>query len=56
MTRSEANEYAKSLDKHDTMSAQVVRILPESIDPIVSGDNGWDVQITHYPDFRVYED
>ena len=30
----------------DTVIAQVVRTLPAHVDPVIDGDNGWDVEIT----------
>ena len=56
MDINEAESLATRFNKSDTTSARVVRILPESIDPIQPGDDGWDVAVTYYPDFRVYED
>jgi hypothetical protein len=56
MKYAEAKQHAESLNKHDTMYAEVVRILPESIDPPKQDDNGWDVKITYLPDFNVYTD
>ena len=48
MNFAEANEEA---DRYNTkypesFKAEVVRILPENVDPITDGDNGWDVEIT----------
>lgn len=56
MSKTEATKLANSYNKHETMSAQVVRILPESVDPIRPNDNGWDVKVTYFPDFNQYED
>ena len=42
----EAMQKAIDLNCKDNLSAKVVRILPKDIDPIVHGDNGWDVEIT----------
>ncbi|MDB4351972.1 hypothetical protein OAA60_00900 [Porticoccaceae bacterium] len=56
MNKVEAREYADKMNKHDDMYAQVVRILPEHVDPIKGGDDGWDVKITHLPNFNNYED
>ena len=41
----EANEQADRLNKHDELTATVVRILPEDVDSIQDGDNGWDVEV-----------
>ena len=30
----------------DAVIAQVVRILPGHVDPVIDGDNGWDVEVT----------
>lgn len=46
MRRCEANEYADRVNGYPDMKAKVVRILPLHADPIVVGDNGWDVEIT----------
>jgi hypothetical protein len=56
MNKSEANTYAGNMNKHDDLFAEVVRILPEHIDPIKSGDNGWDVKVTHLPCTTFCED
>ena len=45
MTRSEAQSEAERLNKLDNCRAQIVRILPQDIDPIQPGDNGWDVEV-----------
>jgi hypothetical protein len=42
----EANEEADRLNRFSSLKAEVVRILPEDIDPITDGDNGWDVEVT----------
>ena len=47
MTRAEAQAYAKKMNAHPGLRAQVERILPEAVDPIRPGDNGWDVLITN---------
>ena len=51
MTKQEAEDQALILNTHKELSAEVVRILPEDIDPIVEGDNGWDVEITVMEDW-----
>ena len=56
MTKSEANRYAETMNKYPNMYAEIVRILPEHVDPPKPKDNGWDVKITHLYDNRVYED
>ena len=43
MTYREAVEMAGNLNG-DILSAKVVRILSEDVDPIVKGDEGWDVE------------
>ena len=54
MTKNEAMEMAKRLNTPDaTTISQVVRILPEEIDPVVDGDNGWDVETTILRDDHV---
>lgn len=45
MTFPEANEQADRLNKYPEFTATVVRILPEDVDPIQDGDNGWDVEV-----------
>lgn len=42
----EANEYADKVNKSVNLKAEVVRILPEDVDPIEDGDDGWDVEIS----------
>jgi hypothetical protein len=54
MTKNEAMEMAKRLNTPDAKTiSQVVRILPEEIDPVVDGDNGWDVETTILRDDHV---
>ena len=45
LTREEAQESVARLNRNKTLHAQVVRILPEDVDPIVEGDRGFDVLI-----------
>ena len=45
-TKTEAEAEAKRINDLDGMTAEVVRILPASVDPIVEDDNGWDVEVT----------
>jgi hypothetical protein len=56
MTENEANEYVKRLSRDPACYTQIVRILPETIDPIKPGDNGWDVKIMYHYNDAVYED
>ena len=46
MTYKDAIEEAIRYNKNRHMSAVVVRILPRQVDPVIDGDNGWDVEIT----------
>jgi len=46
MTKAEANKFADIMNTKQGLRAEVVRILPSSIDPVILGDNGWDVEIT----------
>jgi len=46
MTLAEATEYADRMNAKCSSKAEVVRILLPHLDPIVDGDNGWDVEIT----------
>ncbi len=48
MTYIEATEYANTVE--DSLGTKLVRILPETVDPIKPGDNGWDVEITSLDD------
>ena len=45
MTHDEATEHAAKMNKLAGVTATVCRILPEGIDPIKPGDNGFDVEI-----------
>ena len=56
MTYKEAQEYVVRLSHDSACYAQVVRILPETIDPPKPDDNGWDVKITYHYDDSVLED
>ena len=47
MTLEEATIEAECLRRLGVIdSAKIERILPEAIDPIKDGDNGWDIQVT----------
>ncbi len=46
MRRKDAELEATRITALDGMTAYVVRILPTSLDPIQSKDNGWDVEVT----------
>ena len=46
MTYSEAKELEAKMCEDDNLIVEVVRILPENIDPQIKGDNGWDVEFT----------
>ena len=46
MTREEALEEANRINNLDGVKAEIVRILPASVDPIKEGDSGWDVEVT----------
>jgi hypothetical protein len=46
MTQEQAQEKTASLNMHRHLYAEVVRILPEHVDPITEGDHGWDVKVT----------
>ena len=46
MKLQEAREFQATLQLTSDIKAEVVRILPESVDPIKEGDNGWDVELT----------
>lgn len=56
MTKSEAESYVALMNRNPACYAQVIRILPESVDPIRPGDNGWDVKITYHYDSTEHED
>ena len=49
MTKSEATSYARDMNRHGNLYAEVVRI-PAEIDPPKPNENGWDVKIT-----RLYD-
>ena len=42
----EAKEEASRINALGGVSAEPVRILPETVDPVREGDNGWDVEVT----------
>lgn len=44
MTYFEAKELEAKMYDDPNIIARVVRILPESIDPPIKDDNGWDVE------------
>ena len=46
MTQTEAHELRERLAKHVGIHPTVTRILPVSQDPIVPGDDGWDVLVS----------
>ena len=46
MKQLEAETTAMNLTALEGLTAYVVRILPADIDPIIFGDNGWDVEVT----------
>ena len=47
MRNDEAIEHArKNNASNNGTIAQVVRILPGHVDPVIDGDNGWDVEVT----------
>lgn len=47
MTLEEATIEAECLRRLGVIeSAKIERILPEAIDPIKDGDDGWDIQVT----------
>lgn len=46
MTQSEAHEKANRLSKHVGLWPTVTRILPSWQDPIIPGDDGWDVIVS----------
>lgn len=50
MKYEEAKKLADRFNVHSCLSATVVRILPESIDPIQDDDTGWDVETTYRAD------
>ena len=46
MTQTEAQAKAERLNEHVGLFCTVTRILPVSQDPIVPGDEGWDVLVS----------
>ena len=46
MTKTEAQAKAERLNKHVGLFSTVTRILPVDQDPIVPGDEGWDVLVS----------
>ena len=46
MNRIEAKADAAMINATGVATAELVRILPERIDPIQPDDNGWDVEVT----------
>lgn len=55
-TFAHANEEADKINKQGGVRAEVVRILPESIDPIKDGDTGWCVEVTVVDDKLAYRE
>ena len=53
MTNQEARAYVLRLKDYPGY-CEIVRILPEIVDPIKPNDNGWDVQITYHYDSTIY--
>ncbi len=47
MKYKEAKNLADKYNKSDGLYAEVVRILPSSVDEARAGDNGWDVKVTN---------
>ena len=45
MTKTEAHELRERLAKHVGIHPTVTRILPGWQDPIIPGDDGWDVLV-----------
>jgi|3_EtaG_2_1085321.scaffolds.fasta_scaffold13111_2 hypothetical protein len=63
MNRAEADLLAEAIqttiiatDRHSDLWAEVVRILPLDVDPVRAGDDGWDIKVSHLPDFNQCED
>ena len=56
MTKEEAELYVARFENSSNVQANVVRMLEYTEDPIVDGDNGWDVRVTYLPDLNCYED
>ena len=46
LTFPHAAEKADRINALGGCKAEVIRILPEDIDPITDGDSGWDVEVT----------
>ena len=46
MTLFEAKDLAAKMDEDKNLIVEIVRTLPENIDPPIKGDNGWDVEFT----------
>lgn len=46
MTKTEAHAKAERVNRLDGFVATLTRILPVSQDPIVPGDEGWDVLVS----------
>ena len=46
MNHKDAVDMAARMNKHAELTATIVRILPEHVDPPKLSDNGWDVEIT----------
>ena len=54
MTLTEAHKYMGAGMKHhsgdtDETHCEIVRILPRDVDPVIDGDNGWDVKVVIDP-------
>ena len=56
MNKTEANALITRFAADPSCYAELVRILPESVDPVKTGDNGWDVKVTYHYNSTVYED
>ena len=46
MTLFEAKDLQAKMETDDNLTVEIVRILPENIDPPIKDDNGWDVEFT----------
>ncbi len=46
MKHENAQIVATRMNELPGISAEIVRILPATTDPIMPGDNGWDVEVT----------
>lgn len=63
MRKSEATTLANKINANpngtdnnlETVIAQVVRILPTDVDPVIEGDNGWDVEVNVVRDSDVFK-